>query len=161
MGEAHEPESPRSVWLHPRIYAAMGVLAGVFALAAWGFAGGGYTRMEVAVVSIFVSVVIVLMSAIAHIRRRRANLLPADEAGAARSFRNWAGSQFETSGGLVKARLAAIEALLHRRRRRSGGPRTRQPSSPEPGPYCRSFYRRRRSCASVTIISIGMSKACG
>lgn len=112
MADAPEPDGSRWAGLHPRIYATMVVLAAGFAVAAWGFAGGGFSRMEVGVVSLFVVVITGLLTAIAHIRRRQARAMGADDAGRAGAFRDWASGQFETYGGLVKGRLAMIEALL-------------------------------------------------
>jgi hypothetical protein len=102
----------RSTGLYPRLYTAMAILAAVFALAAWGFAGNGYSRLQLAALSGLILVVVVLLSAIGHIRRRRSRLVAEDETAAGHSFREWARGEFATSAGFVKANLATIEILL-------------------------------------------------
>jgi uncharacterized membrane protein len=107
-----KPDGGRSTGLYPRVYTAMAILAAVFALAAWGFPGAGYSRLQLAALSVLILVVIVLLSAIGHIRRRRRRLVAEDDSTAARSFREWARGDFATSAGFIKANLAAIEILL-------------------------------------------------
>jgi uncharacterized membrane protein len=98
--------------LYPRLYTAMAILAAVFALAAWAFAGNGYSRLQLAALSALILVVVALLSAVGHIRRRRRRFAAEDESTAAHSFREWARGEFATSSGFVKANLAAIEILL-------------------------------------------------
>ncbi len=108
---AAQPDRPRSARLHPLIYKTMTLLALGFVLAAWGLAGKGYSRLELAVLTAFVTVVVVLLVVVAHIRRRRPGLV-AEGAAAPRSFRDWARGELATAAGLVEANLATVEILL-------------------------------------------------
>jgi hypothetical protein len=59
-----------------------------------------------------VSVVAILLSAIARIRRRRHGLGEEGEAAGLRSIHDWANGERGTSVGFVRANLATIEILL-------------------------------------------------
>jgi hypothetical protein len=93
------------------VFKAMLVLAGLFVLAAWGFAGSGLTAVVLAVVSSIVLVYAGLVSVLWLTRRRH----PRPDLGDGQStdpFGSWTSREVETSSGPVRGSLATIETLL-------------------------------------------------
>jgi len=93
------------------VFKVMLGLAGLFVLAAWGFAGGGFTGIVLAVVSyvILVYAGLVLLLWLTGRRHPRTDL-----GGEHRPdlFGRWTRREVEISTGPVRGSLAAIETLL-------------------------------------------------
>jgi hypothetical protein len=92
-------------------FKGMLILAGLFVLAAWGFAGGGITDMVLAVVS-YVVVVYAGLILVLWLTRRRHPRLDLGDGEKTASFGDWTSRHVETSTGPVRGSLAAIETLL-------------------------------------------------
>ena len=93
------------------VFKAMLVLGGVFVLAAWGFAGGGFTDMILVAVSYIILVYAALMTVLWLTRRRH----PRPDLGDGERtdlFGHWTRREVEISTGPVRGSLAAIETLL-------------------------------------------------
>ncbi|MBV8188983.1 MAG: hypothetical protein JOY64_16605 [Alphaproteobacteria bacterium] len=104
--------SPRSALFHPALFKAALLLAGLFVLSAWGFAGGGISDIALAVVTYVFLVAAGLVSALALTRRRhpRPDL---DEGPKPNDpFDLWADREVEISTGPMRGRIATVETLL-------------------------------------------------
>jgi hypothetical protein len=97
---------------HPGVFKAVVLLAALYVLAAWGFAGHGITDMLLAVVSGFFLLSIGLVTLLWRTRRRNPRIDLGDRVGELDSFRSWVGHDVETSTGPVRGSVAMIETLL-------------------------------------------------
>ncbi|MBI3196526.1 MAG: hypothetical protein HYZ40_03230 [Rhodospirillales bacterium] len=97
---------------HPGVFKAVVVLAALYVLAAWGFAGRGITDMMLAVVSGFFLLSVGLVALLWQTRRRNPRTDLGDRVGQLDSFGNWACRDVETSTGPVRGSTATIETLL-------------------------------------------------
>jgi len=104
--------APRSTLFHPALFKAALVLAGLFVLAAWGFAGSGLGDIVLAVVTYVFLLAAGLVSLLALTRRRhpRPDLDEGPHAGD--PFSRWADREVEISTGPVRGALATVETLL-------------------------------------------------
>jgi len=97
---------------HPGVFKAVIVLAALYVLAAWGFAGHGGTDMLLAVVSGF----FVLSAGLVSLLWRTRQLNPRKDLGdrvcELDSFGKWSCRDVETSTGPVRGSTATIETLL-------------------------------------------------
>jgi hypothetical protein len=103
---------PHSGLFHPALYKVALLLAGLFVLGSWGFAGGGFTDVILAVVTYVFLLAAGLVSVLALTRRRhpRPDL---DEGQKPNDpFDLWAEREVEISTGRVRGRLATVETLL-------------------------------------------------
>jgi hypothetical protein len=89
----HHHLSPQ---VHPLVYAGIVGLALWFALAAWGFAGDGYTDYLLVVVSGFVAVAVALPLILSRIGRADQPLDTRPHRGS--SFRAWAAGDLDAAG---------------------------------------------------------------
>jgi hypothetical protein len=80
-------------------------------LAAWGFAGTGFTDMVLVVVS-YVVLVYAGLVLLLWLTRRRHPRPDLGDGESTDSFGNWTSREVETSTGPVSGSLAAIETLL-------------------------------------------------
>jgi hypothetical protein len=103
----HHHLSPQ---VHPLVYAGIVGLALWFALAAWGFAGDGYTDYLLVVVSGFVAVAVALPLILSRIGRADQPLDTRPHRGS--SFRAWAAGDLDTWQDRLRGSNAAIEILL-------------------------------------------------
>jgi hypothetical protein len=101
----------RSAVFHPGIFKGMLILATLFVVASWGFAGSGFTDMVLAVVS-YVFLVAAGLVSVLWLTRRRHPRHDLGDGEATDSFGRWIGRDVETSTGPVRGSLAAIETLL-------------------------------------------------
>lgn len=92
-------------------FKGMLILAGLFVLGAWGFAGGGITDLVLVAVSYIVVVYAGLMLVL-WLTRRRHPRLDLGDGERTDSFGNWTSRDVETSTGPVRGSHAAIETLL-------------------------------------------------
>jgi hypothetical protein len=105
----HPRRGQRSVsdQLHPDVYGVIIGLALLFAVAAWGFADGGYADLALTVVSGLVFIAIAIPLTIFLVGRRASG----DNEHAA-PFRDWFSGEFETSQERIKSSRAMVEILL-------------------------------------------------
>jgi hypothetical protein len=112
MSDDRARSGPRSGLFHPALYKVALLLAGLFVLGSWGFAGGGFTDVVLAVVTYVFLVAAGLVSVLALTRRRHPRpdldegVKPSDR------FELWADREVEISTGRVRGRLATVETLL-------------------------------------------------
>jgi len=92
-------------------FKGMLILAGLFVLAAWGFAGGGITDMVLVVVS-YVVVVYAGLMLVLWLTRRRHPRLDLGDGERTDSFGDWTSRDVEISTGPVRGSLAIVETLL-------------------------------------------------
>lgn len=96
---------PVSDELHPVIYRALIGTAAWFAIAIWGFSGGGYVDWLLAVVCGFALVAVAIptiLSRVGHDRRHRNR----------QRLRDWSAGDFATWTDHGRAANAAVEVLL-------------------------------------------------
>jgi hypothetical protein len=98
--------------LHPGVFKAAILLAALFVLAAWGFAGPGITDMLLVVVSGFILLSAGLVTVLWWTRRRHPRADLGDRLCELNSIGNWACHDVETSTGPVRGAIAMIETLL-------------------------------------------------
>jgi hypothetical protein len=103
-----DAQQPADSVLHPRVYTILIVLAAWFAVAVWGFAGGGVTDYLLVIVSGFIFVVVALQLILSRVRR--ADDTP--EQDQPPSLRSWAMQDFETWQGKLSGAQAAVQILL-------------------------------------------------
>jgi hypothetical protein len=104
-----DAQQPADSVLHPRIYTILIVLAAWFALAVWGFAGGGLTDYLLVIVSGFIFVAVALQLILSRVRR--ADDTPEQDE-QPQSLRSWAARDFETWQGKLSGAQAAVQILL-------------------------------------------------
>ena len=97
---------------HPGVFKAVIVLAALYVLAAWGFAGHGSTDMLLFVVSGFFLLSAGLVSLLWQTRRRNPRKDLGDRVCELDSLGNWVCRDVETSTGPVRGSTAMIETLL-------------------------------------------------
>ena len=104
------PDLPVSQGLPRQVYWLIIALAIWLVVSAWGFIGGGYDKLVLVIVSLFIAVAVglpLVLGMIAY-RHRRALGGNWDEA----SLGDWAHSQFNAHSGLTRGSTAIIEVLL-------------------------------------------------
>lgn len=97
---------------HPGVFKAVIVLAALYVLAAWGFAGHGGTDMLLAVVSGFFVLSAGLVSLLWRTRQLNPRKDLGDRACEPDSFGKWSHHDVETSTGPLRGSIATIETLL-------------------------------------------------
>ena len=100
---------PATGTLHARIYTLLVAFSAWFAIAVWGFAGGGLSNYLLFIVSGFIFVVVALQVILSRVRRPD-DAGDGEEGGA--SLRDWATRDFETWGDRLSGRQAALHILL-------------------------------------------------
>ena len=75
----------------------------------WGFAGTGYTRLALSVVSLFIGIIVGLPLILGLIARRHRPPADGDKAG---SMAEWLGREFDTRTERIKGSEAAVQILL-------------------------------------------------
>src|SRR5258708_35336692 len=90
-----------SAIFHPAIFKGILVLAGLFVLASWGFAGSGVTDMVLAVVS-YVFLVAGALVSVLWLTRRRHPRLDLGDGERTDSFGSWTSREVEISTGPVR-----------------------------------------------------------
>jgi hypothetical protein len=93
--------------LHSRVWMLLVGFAAWFALAVWGFAGGGLSDYLLVIVSGFIFVVVALQLILSRVERNEAT-----EQDAQPSLRDWARFDFETWQGRLSGAQAALQILL-------------------------------------------------
>jgi hypothetical protein len=106
--EKNTTRRPVTSLLHPRIYLAVILLAGWFALAVWGFVGSGFTDYLLVIVSGFIGVVVALMLILSRVGRTPAPPNAAKQP----SFHDWMTEDFATSQERLRGTQAATLILL-------------------------------------------------
>jgi hypothetical protein len=96
--------------LHPWIYRTIVVLAVILILSAWGFFGGGYSGLDLAVISVLIFIAVAIPVILWRIWRRNADRQP--DRSEAMSFASWRSRDLEIWGGRVKGAEAMVEVLL-------------------------------------------------
>ena len=102
--------SQSSKQLHPWIYRTIVVLAVILILSAWGFFGGGYSGLDLAVISALIFITVAIPVMLWGIWRRNADRQP--DRSEAISFASWRSRDLEIWGGRVKGAEAMVEVLL-------------------------------------------------
>lgn len=115
MHDVNDPNDPETIratdQLHPFVHRALAALGVLLVVAAWiFFSWGGYTELNLAMVSGLVFMLIAIPTALAW-AGRSPSPRQADEAGPSR-FRDWLAGQFDTSQGRRKSAEASLEILL-------------------------------------------------
>jgi hypothetical protein len=104
----HDAQPPVTSVLHSRVDLLLVGFALWFALAVWGFAGGGLSNYLLVIVSGFIFVVVALQLILSRVGRTK---------GAAQndhnqlSLRDWAAGEFDTCQGRLSGAQAAPPAL--------------------------------------------------
>jgi len=109
MRRTERHDQPVTGDLHPRVYLAAAGLAVWLVLSAWGFAGGGYADLSLAVVSCLVVIAVALPAALW--RTQRSKRRPEGEE-TQRPFHDWASGQVDIWRGRLKGSTATVEILL-------------------------------------------------
>ena len=107
-----QPVHRMSGEVHPGVFRAAMLLAALYVLAAWGFAGRGITDLMLAIVSAFFLVSVGLVALLWQTRRRNPRLDLGDRVREPGSFGHWACRDVETSTGRVRGSTATVEILL-------------------------------------------------
>jgi hypothetical protein len=103
---AQEHDRPVTGVLHARVWALLAGFSAWFALAVWGFAGGGLSNYLLVIVSGFIFIVVALQLILSMVTRTH----DASERAVNRaSLRDWATWDFET----WQDRLSGAQAALH------------------------------------------------
>jgi hypothetical protein len=100
------PRRPATSSLHARVYTLLILFSAWFALAVWGFAGGGLSNYLLVIVSGFIFVVVALQLILSRVGRPRKTSVGDDNPP---SLRDWATWDFET----WQDRLSGAQAALH------------------------------------------------
>jgi hypothetical protein len=100
---------PATGELHPRVYLAAAGLALWLVLSAWGFAGGGYADLSLAVVSCFV---VTAVAVPAVLWRIRCSKRPTCGEETPQRFHDWASGQVDIRRGRLKGTTVAGQILL-------------------------------------------------
>jgi hypothetical protein len=95
---------PSPLTLHRWVYVATVGCVVWFALAVWGFAGGGITDYLLVIVSGFMFVVLALILILSRVGATNSGA--AESGGGLKSFHDWAAKDFDTS----QERLSGMEA---------------------------------------------------
>jgi hypothetical protein len=104
-----DARSVRSV-LHSRVYLLLVGFALWFALAVWGFAGGGLSNYLLVIVSGFISIVVALQLILSRVGRTERAAQNDDNQP---SLRDWAAEDFDTwQGRLTGKRLCKSVSVL-------------------------------------------------
>jgi hypothetical protein len=111
MSDPRPRDSLRPTAFHPGVFKGIVVLAALYVLAAWAFAGGGFSEMVLAVVSYVFLLAVALVSAL-WLTRRRHPRRDLGEGEGTDSFGSWTSREVDTSTGPVRGSLATIETLL-------------------------------------------------
>ena len=101
--------SSRSCVLHSRVYLLLVGFALWFALAVWGFAGGGLSNYLLVIVSGFIFIVVALQLILSRVGRTE-RAAQYDDTGPSR--RDWAAEDFDTWQGRLSGGQAALQILL-------------------------------------------------
>jgi hypothetical protein len=102
----HERKRPATSVLHARVWALLVGFSAWFALAVWGFAGGGLSNYLLVIVSGFIFVVVALQLILSRVGRKDGAAKRESEQP---SLREWASEDFET----WQDRLSGTQAALH------------------------------------------------
>jgi hypothetical protein len=104
------PDLPVSQGLPRQLYWLIIGLAVWLVVSVWGFIGGGYDKLVLVVVSLFIGIAVGLPLVLALIANRHRQPLGGnrDEA----SLSDWAHTQFDANSGLTRGSTAIIEVLL-------------------------------------------------
>ena len=101
--------------LHSRVYLLLVGFALWFALAVWGFAGGGLSNYLLVIVSGFIFIVVALQLILSRVGRTERAAQNEDNQP---SLRDWAAEDFDTWQGRLSGGQAALQILLTMLRRR-------------------------------------------
>jgi hypothetical protein len=104
------PGEPHSEYLHPLIYKALVVFVVWMVVAAWGFSGGGDSRLVLTAVSLFLFVAVGLPLILWRISRRGRNA--GLGAGTPVSFSTWLRCRLGTWQGEMSGTDAALQVIL-------------------------------------------------
>jgi len=104
-------DRPTSDQLHPNVIIAIFALGLWLVASIWGFVGGGYSDLALAVASIFVLVALSLPAVLWLVTRKARDAIEEHEHGR-ESFAQWLAGEFEAHRGRLKASQALIEVLL-------------------------------------------------
>lgn len=100
---------PSTSWMHPRVHTILIAGTAWFALAVWSFAGQGIVNYLLFIVSGFMFVAVALPLILSNVGRD-SGAATRDEN--ARSLRDWAKCEYETSAGKLSGAAAAAQILL-------------------------------------------------
>ena len=103
------PRRPSTSSLHARVYTLLILFSAWFALAVWGFAGGGLSNYLLVIVSGFIFVVVALQLILSRVGRPRKASAGDDSQP---SLRDWATWDFETWQDRQSGAQAALHILL-------------------------------------------------
>ena len=95
--------------LHSRVYLLLVGFALWFALAVWGFAGGGLSNYLLVIVSGFIFIVVALQLILSRVGRTERAAQNEDNQP---SLRDWAAEDFDTWQGRLSGGQAALQILL-------------------------------------------------
>jgi hypothetical protein len=112
MNSSSDPDNPRATdQLHPFIYRALAGLAVWLVVAAWLlFSRGGYTELDLGMISVLVCILIAIPFVLWSIGRTARPVDAAPEG--VRSFRDWISGNLDTSQGRRTSISASVEILL-------------------------------------------------
>ena len=104
-----DAQRPVTSVLHSRVYLLLVGFAVWFALAVWGFAGGGLSNYLLVIVSGFIFVVVALQLILSRVGRTKSAARNDDNQP---SLRDWAAGDFDTCQGQLSGAQAALQILL-------------------------------------------------
>ena len=104
-----DAQRPVTTALHSRVYLLLVGFAVWFALAVWGFAGGGLSNYLLVIVSGFIFVVVALQVILSRVGRTKSAARNDDNQP---SLRDWAAGDFDTCQGQLSGAQAALQILL-------------------------------------------------
>ena len=104
-----DAQRPVTSVLHSRVYLLLVGFALWFALAVWGFAGGGLSNYLLVIVSSFIFVVVALQLILSRVGRTKSAARNDDNQP---SLRDWAAGDFDTCQGQLSGAQAALQILL-------------------------------------------------
>lgn len=94
------------------LFKLIAALAGLYVLAAWGFAGPGDTAPLLAVVSLFFGLAVGLVALLYRTRRCHGRTELGEEECRVESLAEWIGREVETSTGRLRGSAATTQIVL-------------------------------------------------